>query len=153
MPNTYSQIYVHIVFAVKGRKSLIQRNWREDLFKHITGTVQNKRNKMIAIGGIEDHIHILIGLNPLQAISDLVRDVKVSSTLYINRSRFANQEFHWQEGYGAFTVSKGDLSRVASYIGNQERHHAQRSFSAEYRQILDENGVAYDERFLFEPVG
>lgn len=145
MPNTFSQVYVHIVFAVKGRKNLIDRSWREELFKYVTGTIQNKRNKMIAIGGIEDHIHLLIGLSIIQSISDLVRDVKVSSTLFINKYRFVPGAFHWQEGYGAFTISKEDIPRVASYIENQERHHLRRSFETEYKTILNENGVDFEE--------
>ncbi|REJ75389.1 MAG: IS200/IS605 family transposase [Acidobacteria bacterium] len=150
MPNTYSQIYIHIVFAVKGRKNLIDRNWREELYKYITGTVQNKRNKMIAIGGIEDHVHMLIGLNPSQVISDLVRDVKVSSTLFVNKKRFVMLGFQWQEGYGAFTISREDIPVVAHYIENQERHHKRQSFEDEYKDILDENGIKFEERFLFE---
>ncbi len=150
MPNTYSQIYVHIVFAEKGRKSLIDRSWREELHKHITGTIQNKQNKLIAIGGIEDHIHILIGLNPSQVISDLVRDIKVSSTFFINKRRFVRGHFNWQEGFGAFTISKSEIPRVARYIENQERHHRRQSFESEYKQILIKNAVEYEEEYLFE---
>ncbi|REJ75382.1 MAG: IS200/IS605 family transposase [Acidobacteria bacterium] len=150
MPNTYSQIYIHVVFAVKGRRNLVDKSWREELYKYITGTVQNKRNKMISIGGIEDHIHMLIGLNPSQVLSDLVRDVKVSSTLFINKNRFVMRGFQWQEGYGAFTISREDIPAVAHYIENQERHHKRQSFEDEYKDILDENGIEYEERFLFE---
>ncbi|MCO6509670.1 MAG: IS200/IS605 family transposase [Aridibacter famidurans] len=150
MPNTYSQIYIHVVFAVKGRRNLVDKSWREELYKYITGTVQDKRNKMISIGGIEDHIHMLIGLNPSQVLSDLVRDVKVSSTLFINKNRFVMRGFQWQEGYGAFTISREDIPAVAHYIENQERHHKRQSFEEEYKDILDENGIEYEERFLFE---
>ena len=118
MPNTYSQIYIHVVFAVKGRRNLVDKSWREELYKYITGTVQNTRNKMISIGGIEDHIHMLIGLNPSQVLSDLVRDVKVSSTLFINKNRFVMRGFQWQEGYGAFTISREDIPAVVHYIEN-----------------------------------
>jgi REP element-mobilizing transposase RayT len=150
MPNTYSQIYVHIVFAVKGRRNLIQKDWREELYRHITGTIQNKRNKLIAIGGIEDHIHILIGLNPSQVISDLVRDVKVSSTFFVNRKGFVMGRFNWQEGFGAFTISRTDIPRVARYIQNQEQHHKKQSFESEYKKILEENAVEFEEEYLFE---
>ena len=150
MPNTYSQIYVHVVFAVKGRRNLVQKSWREELYKHITGTVQNKGNKLIAVGGIEDHVHILIGLNPSQVISDLVRDVKVSSTFFINRRGFVIGHFNWQEGFGAFTISKSEIPRVAGYIANQERHHKKLSFESEYKEILEENAIEYEEEYLFE---
>jgi len=149
VPNTYTQIYVHFVFAVKGRASLINQSWREELFKYVTGTIQNKRHKMIAVGGVEDHIHILAGVIPSEAISDLVRDVKVSSTLFINRSRFLNEPFRWQEGFGAFSVSRSNLSAVAKYVANQERHHSTQTFENEYKTMLEKHDVRYKEEYLF----
>ena len=150
MANTYTQIYIHVVFAVQERACLMRREWREELFKYIGGILNNQGIKLIAIGGVEDHIHILIGLNPNIALSDLVRVVKANSSKYINEKGFVRGKFHWQEGFGAFSYSRSQIDTVAKYVLSQEEHHANKSFKAEYVDILNRFGVEYDERYLFK---
>lgn len=149
MANTYTQIYIHVVFAVQEREGLIKPEWREELFKYIAGVLKNKGIKLIAIGGVEDHIHILFGLNPKIALSDLVRDIKANSSKFINERGFVRGKFYWQEGYGAFSYSRSQIDTVAKYVLNQEKHHASKSFKAEYIELLDRFNVDYDERYLF----
>lgn len=149
MANTYTQIYIHVVFAVQERASLIKPEWREELFKYIAGILKNQGIKLIAIGGIEDHIHILFGLNPKFALSDLVRDIKANSSKFINERGFVRGKFYWQEGFGAFSYSRSQIDTVAKYILNQEKHHAKKSFKAEYIDLLDRFNIDYDERYLF----
>lgn len=149
MANTYSQIYIQAIFAVEHRAELIQPQWKEDLFKYIAGIFRNKKQKLIAIGGIEDHIHLLFGLRPSVAISDLIRDVKSDSTEFVNKKRFVPGRFSWQEGFGAFSYSRSDLDTVAKYVLDQEKHHKKRSFRDEYVTLLDRFEVEYEDRYLF----
>lgn len=150
MANTYSQIYIQAIFAVEQRASLIRSEWKEELFKYIGGIFRNKNQKLIAIGGVEDHIHILFGLKPNVAISDLVRDVKSDSTEFIKKKGFVRSRFNWQEGFGAFSYSRSQLDAVAKYVLNQEKHHAKRTFKDEYVQLLDRFEVEYEDRYLFK---
>jgi putative transposase len=150
MANTYSQIYIQAVFAVKHRAGLIQKEWKEELFKYIGGIFRNKDQKLIAIGGIEDHIHLLFGLKPNIAVSDLVRDVKSDSTEFINKKRFSREKFYWQEGFGAFSYSRSQLNAVGKYVLDQEAHHSRRSFKEEYLALLDRFQVEYEDRYLFD---
>lgn len=150
MPNTYSQLYVQIVFAVKGRQNLIPRQHREELQKYITGIVQNREQKMIAMFCMPDHAHILVGLKPSIAISDLVRDVKAGSSKFINDSKWMKNKFNWQEGFGAFSYSRSQMDDVAKYILNQEEHHSKKTFKEEYLQFLKKFEIDYDEKYLFE---
>lgn len=150
MANTYSQIYIQAVFAVKYRASLIQREWKEELFKYVGGIFRNKDQKLIAVGGAEDHIHVLFGLKPNMAISDLVRDVKSDTTEFINRERLVRGRFYWQEGFGAFSYSRSQLDAVGKYVLEQEAHHASRSFRDEYISLLDRFEVEYEARYLFD---
>ena len=150
MANTYTQIYIQVVFAVSGRQSLIAPSFKEDLFKYIGGTMRNANQKLIAINGTSDHVHILVGLRPTIAISDLVKDIKVASSRYVNDKLWVRGRFSWQEGFGAFSYSQSQLSTVATYIENQERHHATRSFKEEYLSLLKSFQVKYDERYLFK---
>lgn len=152
MANTYTQIYVHVVFAVEGRQSIIPHDKKEELHKYITGIVTNQRQKLIAINSMPDHIHILIGQKPDMALSDLVGDIKTGSTNHINRSRWVLGRFSWQEGFGAFSYSHSQLGTVIRYIQNQERHHAKKSFRDEYLALLDRFEVPHDERYIFKPV-
>ena len=149
MANTYTQIYIHVVFAVQERSSLIKPEWKEELFKYIAGILKNQGIKLIAIGGVEDHIHILFGMNPKIALSDLVRDIKANSSKFINERGFVKGKFYWQEGFGAFSYSRSQIDVVAKYVLNQEKHHANKSFKAEYVDLLDRFDVEYDERYLF----
>jgi putative transposase len=150
MANTYSQIYIQAIFAVKHRRSLIQKEWKEELYKYIGGIFRNKDQKLIAIGGVEDHIHLLFGLKPNTAISDLVRDVKSDSTEFINKKRFVQGKFYWQEGFGAFSYSRSQLDVVGKYVLQQETHHARQSFKEEYLSLLERFEVEYEDRYLFD---
>lgn len=150
MANTYSQILIQAVFAVQSRESMILPAWKEDLFKYIGGIFREKKQKLLAIGGIADHIHILFGLKPNMAISDLIRDVKASSSGFVNDMRFTKRKFHWQEGFGAFSYSRSQLDTVVKYVLNQEQHHARRTFKEEYVGLLDRFEVEYEDRFLFD---
>jgi len=148
--NTYSQIHIQAIFAVQGRANLIRSEWREELFKYISGIFRNQKQKLLAIGGIEDHIHLLFGLRPSLALSDLMRDVKANSSVFINESGFVRGKFNWQEGFGAFSYSRSQVDTVVKYVLNQEKHHARRSFKQEYIGLLDRFEVEYEDRFLFE---
>jgi REP element-mobilizing transposase RayT len=150
MANTYSQIHIQVVFAVAGRRSLIHSRWKEELFKYISGIFRKQKQKLIAIGGVEDHIHILFGVRPHVAISDLVRDVKANSSAFVNENRFVRSRFSWQEGFGAFSYSKSQIDVVSTYVLNQERHHQSRTFREEYVGLLDRFEVEYEDRFLFD---
>jgi putative transposase len=150
MPNTYTQLYIQIVFTVKGRQNLISEMHREELQKFITGIVSNRNQKMLAIYAMPDHIHILIGFKPNMSISYLVRDIKAGSSKFINDSKWINGKFNWQEGFGAFSYSKSHLDNVVKYIMNQKEHHNKKSFKEEYLQFLKEFEVDFDERYLFE---
>jgi putative transposase len=150
MSSTYSQIYIQIVFAVRGRQSLIHQSWEEELYKYITGIVQNKGQKMLAINGMPDHIHLLIGMKPSCCLSDLVREIKKASNVFITEKKFCQFKFEWQEGYGAFSYSHSALDNVIAYIGNQKEHHRKKSFQEEYVDFLKKFEVEYKEEYLFE---
>jgi len=150
MANTYSQIYIQIVFAVKGRQNLISKYNREELHKYITGIVQNREQKMLSVFAMPDHTHLLVGLKPSISISDLVRDVKAGSSQFINEKKWINGKFHWQEGFGAFSYSKSQIDNVIKYILNQEEHHKKVTFKEEYLDFLKKFEIDYDERYLFD---
>lgn len=150
MPNTYSQIYIQIIFAVKGRENLISKNNREELHKYITGIVQKREQKMLSIFSMPDHTHLLIGLKPSIAISDLVRDIKSGSSNFINEKKWIKGKFNWQEGFGTFSYSKSQIDDVIKYILNQEEHHKKKTFKEEYLDFLVKFDVEYDNKYLFE---
>ena len=150
MPGTFSQIYIHVVFAVKGRYSLIHSSWEEELYKYISGIVRNKEQKMLAINGMPDHIHILIGMKPSCCLSDLVREIKKSSNEFINEKKFSNNKFSWQEGYGAFSYSHSALDNVIKYVLNQKEHHKKQSFREEYMDFLSKFQIEFKNEYLFE---
>jgi len=150
MANTFSQIYIHLVFAVKGRQSLIFPDRKEELHKYITGIVRSQGQKLISIHCMRDHAHILIGLKPGKCLSDLVREIKTGSANNINENRWLQEHFSWQEGFGAFSCAHSDLGNVIRYIESQEEHHKKWSFREEFLACLKEFGMAYDERYLFE---
>jgi len=150
MANTYSQLYVQIVFAVKGRQNLISNKWKDELYKYITGIVANEDQKLIAINGMPDHIHILIGIKPNKALSDLVRDIKANSSRFINEKRWINGKFEWQSGFGAFTYSHSHLANVINYIQNQEEHHKTKTFKEEYIGFLKAFEIDYKDEYVFE---
>lgn len=150
MPGTYSQIHIQIVFAVKFRQCLIQAHWENELYKYITGIVQHKGQKMLAINGMPDHIHIFMGMRPSCCLSDLVREIKKSSTEFINGQRYSRSKFQWQEGFGAFSYSPDAVERVIAYVLNQKEHHKKKSFREEYKAFLKEYQIEYQDKYLFE---
>jgi REP element-mobilizing transposase RayT len=149
MPGTFSQIYIQVVFAVKGRESLIHKEWEERLYQYITGIVRTKEQKLIAINGMPDHIHVLIGMKPSCCLSDLVREIKKSSNDFINQKRLSKFRFRWQEGYGAFSYSHSQIDAVAKYILNQKEHHKKVTFKQEYIDFLKKFEIEHDEKYLF----
>ena len=150
MANTYSQIYIQVVFAVEGRQNLIKSEWKDELYKYITGIVKNHKQKLLAINGVSDHIHILLNIKPNIALSDLVRDIKANSSRFVNEKRFLRGKFSWQEGFGAFSYSISQLDEVIKYIENQEEHHKEVSFKDEYLKYLKRFEIDFDENYVFE---
>lgn len=150
MSNTYTQLYIQFVFAVKYRAALIDSSWKDELYKYMTGIIQNQKHKLLCINGMPDHVHILVGLHPSQSISALLQDIKGSSSKWINEKGFLKGKFEWQEGYGAFSYGKSDLKHVIRYIENQEEHHVLRSFREEFIKFLSELDIDYDERYVFK---
>lgn len=149
MANTYTQLYFHIVFAVKGRENLISKNWKDELYKYITGITSHKGQKLMYINDIPNHIHILIGTKPNCNLSDLIRDVKSNSSKWINEKKLTPSKFSWQTGFGAFTVSHSQLNQIIDYIINQEEHHKKKSFRDEYVEFLNANNIDYKNEYIF----
>ena len=149
MPNTYTQLYVQIVFAVKGRQCSIKESFREELQKYITGIITAKKQKLYAIYCMPDHTHILVSMKPDISISDLVRDIKANSSSFIKEKELA-RSFAWQTGFGAFSYSKSQTMNVVNYILNQPEHHKKKTFKAEYIEFLQKFEVAFEEKYLFE---
>lgn len=152
MANTYTQIHIQAVFAVQNRQSLIRKVWKDELYKYITGIIQNHDHKVLQINGMPDHVHILFGMRPTQSISDLMKQVKQDSSKWINDRRLTKGRFSWQAGYGAFSYSKDQLPHLISYIKNQEEHHQKISFRTEYINLLKEFEIDYNDSFLFTPI-
>ncbi len=152
MSNTYTQIHIHAVFAVKNRVGIIHKEWKDELYKYITGIIQKNDHKMLIINGVEDHVHLFFGMRPTQTLSDLMQDVKANSSKWINERGFVKDRFEWQSGYGAFSYSKSQIPAVIKYIENQETHHAKQTFIEEYKDLLDQFEVDYDERYIFKPL-
>jgi REP element-mobilizing transposase RayT len=150
MANTYTQIYIQVIFAVKGRQNLLRQENRDELHKYITGIVRNNKQKLIRINSVQDHVHILLGIKPDIALSDLVRDIKANSSRFIKEKRWVRGRFNWQEGFGAFSYSHSHLDRVIKYIDKQEEHHRRKTFKEEYLSLLEKFQVEYDQRFVFE---
>lgn len=150
MADTYTQIYIHIVFAVQNRKALIKPKWEEELYKYITGIIQNKGQKMLAINGTHNHIHFLIGMKPTCCLSDLVREVKKASNAFINERKLTPYNFRWQEGFGAFSYSRSQLTNVIQYIANQKVHHNKDTFQEEYLAFLNSFDVDFKDEYLFD---
>ncbi len=150
MPGTFSQIYIQVVFAVRNRDALIDISFEERLYQYITGIVQNKEQKMIAINGMPNHIHFFIGMKPGCRLSDLVREVKKSSNDFIKDNKLTKFKFNWQEGYGAFSYSHSQIDTVAKYIMNQKQHHQKQTFKDEYIQFLKNFQILYEEKYLFD---
>ncbi len=150
MANTFTQIYIQIVFAVQNRKALINSSWEEELFKYITGIIQNKGQKLLAINGTSNHIHLFIGMSPNCCLSDLVREVKKSSNSFVKEKDFTNYKFQWQDGFGAFSYSHSQLSNVIGYIENQKEHHRKKTFKEEYLAFLKAFEIEFKSEYLFQ---
>lgn len=150
MAGTYSQIYIQYVFAVKGRANLLHKSWRSEVFQYMSGIISAKEQKSIIINGVEDHVHIFVGLKPSMRISDLVRDIKNNSATFIKNQNFLSREFSWQDGYGVFSYGHSQVGDVYKYIMNQEEHHRKETFKAEYHNYLKKFEVEHDEQFLFD---
>lgn len=153
MPNTYTQLYIHIVFAVKYREAIIHKDWEDRLHLYIIAILQNNGHKALAVNSAFDHVHILIGLNPKQSISDIMRLVKGDSSEWINKEKLTKRKFQWQEGYGAFSIGRSHLDTAIKYILNQKEHHQKTSFPEEYLKTLKDNYISFDEKYIFhEPL-
>jgi len=150
MANTYTQIYIQVVFTAEGRQSLIEPKHNDELQKYITGIVSGQKQKLIAVNNMPDHLHTLIGLQPDLSLSELVRDVKAAASKFINDKRWMMGRFSWQEGFGAFSYSRSQLGDVIRYIENQQKHHSKQSFKDEYIELLEKFGVEYDQRYVFK---
>lgn len=150
MANTYTQIYLQIVFTVRKRECLIKETYREKLQKYMTGIIQKRGHKVLSIYCNPDHVHIFIGYNPSCPLPDLIRDIKTASTGFINDMKFLNEKFNWQQGYGAFSYSRSHISSVCKYIENQPIHHKKQSFRDEYLDFLKKFNVEYDAKYLFD---
>ncbi|MBS1509052.1 MAG: IS200/IS605 family transposase [Bacteroidetes bacterium] len=150
MANTFTQLYFHVVFAVKGRANLISHRWKEELYKYITGIVTNKNQKLLAINGMPDHIHLLVGLRPDTTLSDIVRDIKANSSRFINEKKWVAGKFEWQTGFGAFTLGHSQLDAIMNYIRTQEEHHKTRTFRDEYVELLKRYEIDFKPEYIFE---
>ena len=147
---TYSQIYIQIVFAVQNRRCLIESDWEDSLYQYITGIITNKGQKLLAINGMPDHIHIFIRLRPTCCLSDLVREIKKSSNQFINENKLSMAKFNWQEGFGAFSYNQRQVKMICNYVMNQKNHHKKKTFKEEYIGLLEEFEIDYNEKYTFE---
>jgi REP element-mobilizing transposase RayT len=152
MANTYTQIHIHLIFAVKYREGLISKTWQDELYQYITGIIRNNNHKLLIINGMPDHVHLLIGLRPHQSLSDLVKAIKQMSSLWINERRLVKRRFAWQEGFGAFSYSHSQLPQVIRYIEKQEEHHGKRTFTDEYKEFLRLFAIDFEEAYVFKPL-
>ena len=150
MANTYTQLYFHIVFAVKGRSNYISEQWKDELYKYISGIIANKDQKLMIVNGVPNHIHLLIGTKPNCNLSDLIRDIKANSSKWINEKKFTNFHFEWQTGFGAFTVSQSVVPNVIEYIKNQEEHHRKKTFKEEYVEFLKAYQIDFKDEYIFD---
>lgn len=150
MANTYSQIHLQFVFSPKFRASLITHEWEIELYKYISGITARNKHKMLAINGMPDHMHFLVGFGTHQSVADFMQDVKADSSQWINNNKFCISRFEWQSGYGVFSYSKSQVPKVIQYIQNQKEHHKKTSFLDEYKLFLEKFEVDFDERYIFK---
>lgn len=150
MANTFLQIFIHAVFAVKNRGSLINPQWLPHVHRYIAGVVNGRGHHVIAVGGTQNHVHLLFSLSSKEAVSDLIREVKISTHRYIESKRAALYEFSWQTGYACISVSPSNVGSVKRYIQHQMEHHHGVTMRQEIASMLERAGVEYDERYLFE---
>ena len=152
MANTYTQVHIQVVFAVKNRSSLIHATWEDALFRYITGIIQNHGHRVLQVNGMPDHVHILFGMKPDQSLSDLIKQVKQDSSKWINQQGYVKGRFSWQAGYGAFSYSKSQIPRVVRYIQNQKEHHKKKTFREEYLEFLKAFEIDFNEGYIFNEV-
>lgn len=152
MANTYTQIHLQFIFAVQNRRSLIQQTWKERLYKYITSIVQNQGHKIIIINGMPDHLHIVTGMRPIQAVSELLQFIKRDSSKWINENKLVAGKFQWQDGFGAFSYSRSQLPALINYVLNQEIHHSKKTFLTEYTEMLDKFEITYEKQYLFHEI-
>jgi putative transposase len=152
MANTYTQIHIQAVFSVQNRDCIIGKQWKDELYKYITGIILNHNHKLLAINGMPDHLHIFFGMRPTQSLSELMQQIKGESSKWINEKKFIHSKFAWQESYGAFSYGKSQTNQVVHYIQMQENHHKKKTFIEEYKEFLKAFEIEYDERFIFKPV-
>lgn len=152
MANTFTQIHIHAVFTVQNRECIIGNQWKDELYKYISGTIQNHNHKLLTFNGMPDHIHVLFGMRPSQSLSDLLQDIKGNSSKWINERKFVRGKFSWQEGYGAFSYSKSQLPQVIQYIESQQEHHKRKTFLEEYKELLQTFDVEFDEHYIFKSI-
>ncbi len=150
MANTYTQIHLQFIMAVKFRQALIETIWKERLHQYISGIVKNNEHKMLSINSMPDHLHLFVGFRPNQSCSDFMKLVKGESSEWINKHEFSRFPFRWQEGYGAFSYARSQIKTVAAYIENQELHHRKKTFLEEYKSFLDLFEIDYDEKYVFK---
>lgn len=150
MANTYHQIYLQTVFAVKYRQALLHKEWRNTVFGVIGNLMNETGCKTLIVNGIEDHVHCFLGLKPVVSVSELMKTVKAKSSKYINDHNLTSHRFEWQEGYGVFSYSRSQVDTVFQYIKNQEAHHQKKSFQDEYVNLLEEFGIVYDQHYTFK---
>jgi putative transposase len=150
MPNSYTQIFIQYIFAVNSRENFIDIKYNDELQKYITGIIQNRKCKLLAINNVPDHMHILTAIHPTFSISKLIQEIKANSSKFINEKKWSNNKFKWQEGYGAFSYSKSQIDTVVKYINNQQEHHKTKTFKEEYIGFLNKYTIEYDKKYLFE---
>ena len=148
-PGVFSQVYLHLVFSPKGRAACIREEIQDEVFRYISKTITNKNHKSLNVNGMPDHVHILVGLDTTVSVSDLVRDIKRSSSLFINERKLIGKRFQWQEGYGVFSYSRSQIPIISNYIDNQKHHHQKRGFKDEYLELLQKFEIPFEEKFLF----
>jgi REP element-mobilizing transposase RayT len=148
MPSTYTSLHCHLIFSTKERRPTISVEWRPRLHSYLGGIVNGLNGVPLAVGGIEDHVHLLVGLRSSHRIDYFLRDLKADSSQWVHRE-IGKQQFAWQTGYAALSVSPWDIDRVKNYVLNQEEHHRRITFQEEYVNILKENGIEYDEKYLW----
>lgn len=150
MAGTFSQLYIQYVFAVKGRESLIRPEFESEVYQYIAGIIKGKEQKPLAVNGMADHIHVLVGLKLVMRISDLIRDIKNNSTNFINDKGWLKKKFSWQEGYGVFSFSQSNFGKVIDYIKDQKRRHQRSTFKQEYMALLKKFDIPFEEKYLFD---
>jgi putative transposase len=150
MANTYTQIYLQLVFSPSGRENIIPVKHKEELQMYTTGIIQKRKHKLLAINYMPDHVHIFIGYRPSQPLPDLLRDIKANTSKFVNDKKWVPGRFKWQEGYGAFSYGQSQINNVIQYITTQERHHKKATFKEEYIKLLQKFEVEYDSEYLFD---